>query len=53
MIIRRCLLETKQGEIIDKCHASQYRGHFARDQTAYKILQLDFYWSALFKDCFQ
>ena len=38
MIIRRCVLETKQGEIIDKCHASPYGGHFAGDRTAHKIL---------------
>ena len=30
-IIRRCVLEDEQGEIIDKCHASPYGGHFAGD----------------------
>ena len=33
-IIRRCVPEDEQGEIIDKCHASPYEGHFARDRTA-------------------
>ena len=42
MIIRRCVPETKQGEIIDKCHASPHGGHFAGDRTTNKILQLGF-----------
>ena len=53
MIIRRCVLETKQGGILDKCHASPYGGHFAGERTTYKILQSGFYWSILFKDCFE
>ena len=53
MIIRRCVLETEQGDIMEKCHASPYGGHFAGDKTAQKILQSGFYWPTLFKDCFQ
>ena len=53
MIIRRCVPETKQGEILDKCHASPYRGHFAGDRITHKILQSSFYWPTLFKDCFE
>ena len=34
MIIRRCVPETKQGGIMEKCHASPYGGHFAEDKTA-------------------
>ena len=33
MIIRRCVLETEQGGIMKKCHASPYGGHFAGDKT--------------------
>ena len=33
MIIRRCVLETKQGGILEKCYASRYGGHFAGDKT--------------------
>ena len=47
---RRCVLETKQAEILDKCNASPYIGHFARDKTSHKNLQLGFYWPTLFKD---
>ena len=53
MIIRRSVPKTKQGEIIDKCHASPYGGHFAGDRTTHKILQSGFYWPTLFKDCFE
>ena len=38
MIIRRCVPETERG-IMEKCHASPYRGHFAGDKTTQKILQ--------------
>ena len=53
MIIRKCVLETEQGEIIDKCHTSPYGGHFAEDRIAHKILQSGFYWPTIFKDCFE
>ena len=53
MIIKRCVPETKQGGIMEKCHESPYGGHFARDKTAQKILQSRFYWTTLFKDCFE
>ena len=49
-IIKRCVHETKQAEILDKCHASQYGGHFVGDITAQKILQFGFYWPTLFRD---
>ena len=39
MIIRRCVPETEQGGIMEKCHASPYGGHFEGDKTAQKILQ--------------
>ena len=34
MIIRRCVLETEQGGILEKCRASPYGGHFVGDKTA-------------------
>ena len=36
MIIRRCVPEIEQGSIMEKCHASPYGGHFARDKIAQK-----------------
>ena len=53
MIIRKCLLETEQSEIIDKYHALPYEGHFTGDRTTRKILQSSFYWPTLFKDCLE
>ena len=53
MIIRRCVPETEQGEIIDKCHASPYGGNLAGDRTTQKILQSGFYWLIIFKDYFE
>ena len=53
MIIRRCVPKTKQGDILEKGHASPYGGHFARVRTAQKILQSGFYWPTLFKDYFE
>ena len=52
-IIRRCVLENEQGEIVHKCHASPYEGHFLGDRTTLKILQSSFYWPTLFRDCFE
>ena len=37
-------------EILNKCHASQYGGHFVGDRTDKKILQFGFYWLTLFRD---
>ena len=53
MIIKRCVPETEQGRIMEKCHASPYGGHFAGNKTTQKILQSGFYWPTLFKDCFE
>ena len=42
-IIRRCVLEDEQAEILDKCLTSSYGGHFAGVRTARNILQSGFY----------
>ena len=49
-IIRRCVPENEQAEILDKCHALPYGGHFAGDRTIQKILRSGFYWPTLFRD---
>ena len=33
------------------CHDEPCGGHFADKRTAYKILNLGYYWPSLFKDC--
>ena len=50
-IIKRCVLAAEQAEILNKCHASPYGGHFAGDKTTRKNLQSGFYWPTLFRDC--
>ena len=49
-IIRRCVPEHEQGQILWKCHSEAYGGHHAGDRTALKVLQSGFYWPTLFKD---
>ena len=53
MIIKRCVPESEQDRILYECHASPYRGHFARDKPAHKILQSGIHWPTIFKDCFE
>src|SRR3954464_3943028 len=49
-IIRRCVPEHEQGQILRKCHSEPYGGHHAGDRTSHKVLQSGFYWPTLFKD---
>ena len=48
-IIRHCVLEYEQEEILRKYHNSPYGGHHDGDKTAHKVLQSGFYWPTLFK----
>ena len=52
-VIRRCVPEEEQAEILRKCHLVRYGGHFFSLRTAQKILQCGFYWPTLFKDSFE
>jgi len=49
-IIRRCVLESEQLNVISFCHDHAYGGHFNSKKIAAKILQCGFYWPDLFKD---
>ena len=49
-VIRRCVPEHEQEQILRKCHSEAYGGHHAGDRTAHKVLQSGFYWPTLFKD---
>ena len=49
-VIRRCVPEHEQEQILRKCHSESYGGHHAGDRTAHKVLQSGFYWPTLFKD---
>ena len=41
-IIRRCVPEHEQEQILRKCHSEAYGGHHAGDRTAHKVLQSGF-----------
>ncbi|XP_058725600.1 uncharacterized protein LOC131596881 [Vicia villosa] len=49
-LIRRCVPEEEQSDVLKACHDSEYGGHFSGDRTAAKVLQSGLYWPILFKD---
>ena len=49
-VIRRCVPEHEQEEILQKCHSEAYGGYHAGERTPHKVLQSCFYWPTLLKD---
>jgi hypothetical protein len=49
-IIRRCIPEFDQTDVISFCHDHACGGHFSANKTAAKILQCGFYWPTMFAD---
>jgi hypothetical protein len=49
-IIRRCIPDPDQSNVISFCHDHACGGHFSAKKTSAKILQCEFYWSTIFKD---
>ncbi|KAK8697965.1 hypothetical protein V6N13_114097 [Hibiscus sabdariffa] len=49
-VLRRCVPEEEQKDIVYHCHSASCGGHFGGNRTAAKILQSGFYWPTLFKD---
>ena len=49
-IIRRCISESDERNVISFYHAHAYGGHFISRKTAAKILQCGFYWPSIFRD---
>ncbi|XP_058784400.1 uncharacterized protein LOC131659192 [Vicia villosa] len=49
-LIRRCVPEEEQRDVLKACHDSEYGGHFSGDRTAAKVLQSGLYWPTIFKD---
>jgi hypothetical protein len=47
-IIRRCIPEHDQSNVISFCHDHACGGHFSAKKTVAKILQCGFYWPTLF-----
>jgi hypothetical protein len=49
-IIRRCIHELDQSNVISFCHDHACGGHFSAKKTAVKNLQCEFYWPTIFQD---
>ncbi|XP_070031890.1 uncharacterized protein [Nicotiana tomentosiformis] len=49
-VIRRCVSEEEQCEILGACHSSSYGGHHGGARTTAKVLSCGFYWPTLYKD---
>ncbi|KAK0580012.1 hypothetical protein LWI29_035005 [Acer saccharum] len=49
-VIRRCIPENEQDDILKFYHELQCGGHFGARKTALKVLQSGFFWESLFKD---
>eukprot|EP00253_Pinus_taeda_P031150 PITA_31150 len=53
LIIRRCVREKEVLDILKSAHDEPCGGHFADQQTAYKVLRAGYFWPSLFKDAKQ
>jgi hypothetical protein len=51
-IIRRCIPESEQHDILKFCHELSCGGHFSARTTALKVLQSGFFWPSIFKDSY-
>ncbi|GER42984.1 pol polyprotein [Striga asiatica] len=51
-ILRRCVPEEEQLDVLAFCHELQCGGHFGGRKTALKVLQLGLFWPTLFKDAY-
>ncbi|KAL4310389.1 hypothetical protein GQ457_01G023450 [Hibiscus cannabinus] len=49
-LLRRCVPEEEQKDILFHCHTSTCGGHFGGARNAGKVLQSGLYWPTLFKD---
>ncbi|KAK8510975.1 hypothetical protein V6N12_036887 [Hibiscus sabdariffa] len=49
-IIRRCIPEEEQQQILEQCHLAPYGGHFSGNRTTAKILQSGLYWPPHHRD---
>ena len=49
-LLRRCVPTTEGIQIIKKCHAAPYGGHYGAFHTQAKIWQCGFFWPMMYKD---
>ena len=52
-IMRRCVPESDQRDIIRFCHSEACGGHFSAKKTTAKIFQCGYFWPSVFKDAFE
>ncbi|KAK9921931.1 hypothetical protein M0R45_030423 [Rubus argutus] len=52
-IWRRCIPKSEVPHILEHCHTHTWGEHFGGKKTAFKVLQVGFYWPTLFKDCYE
>ncbi|KAK0597787.1 hypothetical protein LWI29_028591 [Acer saccharum] len=51
-IIRRCVPEEEQQDVLKFYHSLSCGGHFSAKKPALKVLQSGFFWTSLFKDAY-
>jgi hypothetical protein len=49
-LLRRCVPTAKGMQIIKKCHAAPYGGHYGEFRTKAKIWQCGFFWPMMYED---
>ncbi|WVZ97421.1 hypothetical protein U9M48_042961 [Paspalum notatum var. saurae] len=49
-LLRRCILACEAPQVLDRCHASSYGGHYGAYRTHAKIWQSGFYWPTMYED---
>jgi hypothetical protein len=49
-VMRRCVLREERLEILRKCHAVEYGGHYSRFRTQAKVWSSGFYWPEMHED---
>ncbi|KAL4386034.1 hypothetical protein GQ457_09G016540 [Hibiscus cannabinus] len=49
-IIRRCIPEEEQHQILEQCLSAPYGGHFGGNRTTEKVLQSGLYWPTLHRE---
>jgi len=52
-LLRRCVTQEEDKNILWHCHNSPCGGHYGADKTVAKVLQSGFFWPTLFKDAHQ
>ena len=49
-VIRRCIPQLETWKVLEHCHIGSTGGHYHANTTAWKVLEVGFYWPTLFKD---